>query len=233
MQISLNINSNANINAEIDIIGKIISYLNNSSMGWERVPCLDKHMDSFSMNDLLLVDPDANIIKKQVINKNCTDTLWEASIQSKIASILNKKYQRSGSNLTENEIATTTAVLINKVLKMKILTNLYCINVVNRGRLIIEFELMFLDEKMEDILEFYNGLLSVLLNCEIEYELIPTYFTWAQTAVALRTVNSGKSFGALGFVRCELLGINSLIGKKNVCLLGIPIESLKEMCFKE
>lgn len=208
-----------NTNAQMDIIGNISAYLKNHN--FNEIIYLDECMSSFDMNDILLVPPKSSIRSCQQIYNKSGYTNWNVKVRSYIWRLIENLYGECNRTITQNKIATTTAIIIDEVLKNNN-QFFFCTNKVCRGNNVMtEMEVAFRGYSLNEVRYFYKSLLSHILKIKTTIIEVPTIFSWSEVSIAFRGVN-GEKYGALGFIKKEILCLSRDVTKP-VCILGLPL----------
>ena len=187
-------------------------------------------MSSFDMNDLLLVPPSSPIRFCQVVSSPIGTTSWSDGVVNYINNLNTELYGCCCETNTLNRIATTTAIMINELLVSSDVTPFYCVKSVQRGSdTITELEIALPNCSFENILSFHKELVEAVLNDSVEYNVIPTHFSWAEAAVAFRYRD--MKFGAIGYVNRDLLRINPVFNDaiSNCCIMGVPLKTFSQL----
>lgn len=208
---------------EIEVLSRIIEFLNT-----KKIPLKENKsnfMPSFDMNDLLLVPPSSPIRLCQKVVAQESSTSWDDEVVRYINSLNQNLYGCCKESISMNRVATTTAVVINDLLTSQNIAPFYYMQSVLRGtEESTELEIAFPNRSFESVLLFHKELVEYVLRDSLEYDVVPTHFSWAEAAVAFRY--NGMKFGAIGYVNNDMLRINPLFDKdSNCCIMGIPLKS--------
>lgn len=215
-------------NNEIDVLKRIIDFLICNGIE-EYIPC-KREMSSFYMNDLLLAPPCSAVRAQQrVVNENRFENQKDF-IHEYIYRLHDVRYGCHSEDKTVRRIATTTALMLEHILDKADGRSFYCYNTVERdGKEMQEMEIALFDATYSQARDFYYRLIFYVMNKKIELVEIPTYFSWAESSVAFRLSDRKSKYGAMGFVREELLSLMKSDKRQNgthVCIIGIPLNTL-------
>jgi len=229
MQFALKNNYSSGKCLEISVLKRIVDFL--SCNGIEKYVSQNNEMSSFNMNDLLLVPPHSPIrLSQTVIRKetmNC-DSSKNFDIYNYIYTLHDELYGCHEDNFAINYIATTTALIIDRVLNQETNTSFFCYNEVERGnKKLKELEIALYDFTFPQAKMFYDKLLNYVLRKSIDFVTVPTFFSWADAAVAFRSSDRKIKYGAMGFIKKEITCLRKInIGDAPICIIGLPLKTL-------
>lgn len=228
MQFALKKSYYSESNKEISILKRIIDFLICNGIE-EYTPC-KQEMSSFYMNDLLLAPPSSTVREQQrTVKENSLENQSDLTHEY-IYQLHKSRYGYYSEDKTVKRIATTTALMLEHILEQKSNQNFFCYNIVERGgEEMQEMEIALLNVTYTQARNFYYRLISYVMNKKIDLVEIPTYFSWAEAAVAFRLEDRKLKYGALGFVRDELLNLRNLENGKDMtsaCIIGLPLNTL-------
>ena len=214
--------------SELTVLARLIKFLSAKN-----ISCLSSEgetMSTFDMNDLLLVPPTSPIrLCQDVVSTGALPT-WDEETVKYVGELNRKLYGKVSGVITENKIATTTAVMINELLRSPSPSPFYCIRSVTRGSDVsLELEIALPDFTLDSVLAFHRELTVAALGKEYDFDVIPTYFSWSEAALAFRY--GGMRFGAIGYVNGDLLRINPALSGEdsNACIMGVPLKTFSEL----
>lgn len=189
-------------------------------------------MNNFDQNDLLLLPCDHPVRKNQQNSEKNLKSEYNLTQRRYVYDLHQKLYGKHTQLSTTQKIATTTAILVNDILKDRITSDSYCIYQSTRSdkRQFIEMELALFDRTIESVTFFYQRMIEFVLSSKLNLYGVPTYFSWG--SFSMKFINPSHPqvrFGAMGYVRSELLKLSSKNTNKFICLLGLPVESLSKL----
>lgn len=228
MQISLPHFSIPDRNMLISVITRSLQFLECKDV--RGISNTQKYINSFDQNSLLLVPSKHPIRNEQVRIPNLyIPSQHKASVHDYIKEIHELKYGHYVEDDYSVAIATTTALLINQIICNKTTENFYmlCQPKRTRNNPIFELEIALINCCLADAIRFYVDFLSFIFEDNISVSCSPTYFSWASVALKITHPDNPEGrFGAMGFIKGELLNLQLHNSCKSACLIGIPLQSI-------